>query len=106
MSLLRIIANCFISVTPVGVLTHEFTCRNFHLSETRLVLERDQAKSNFSNFICQSFFVVSLDFFRIDRFPFSIAMEAPPHVHAEAPLKLLGFVERGVLQDGEYSLIF
>ena len=58
-SLLRIITNCSISVTPVRVFTHEFTCRNFDQSETRLVLERDQAKSNFSNSICPSFFVVS-----------------------------------------------
>ena len=58
-SLLRIITNCSISVTPVRGFTHEFTCRNFDQSETRLVLVRDQAKSNFSNSICQSFFVVS-----------------------------------------------
>ena len=112
-SLLRIITNCSISVTPVRVFTHEFTCRNFDQSETRLVLERDQAKSNFSNSICQRFLLLFkqtkqtkinknkptnkpnsrslLDFFCIDRFPFSKAMEAPPHVHAEALLKIIGF---------------
>ena len=57
-SSLRIITNCSISVTPVRVFTHEFTCRNFDQSETRLVLERDQAKSNFSNSICPSFLLL------------------------------------------------
>ena len=50
-------------------------------------------KAHASNSICQSFFCrnlnernsrSSLEVSRIDRFPFSIAMEAPPHVHAEA----------------------
>ena len=36
-------------------------------------------------------FKIFIRFFRIYRFPFSIAMEAPPHVHAEAPLKIFGF---------------
>ena len=44
---------------PSKRFTQEFTRRNFDQSETRLVLERDQAKSNFSNSICKSFFVVS-----------------------------------------------
>ena len=98
-SLLRIITNCSISVTPVRVFTHEFTCRNFDQSETRLVLERDQAKSNFSNLFVQVFLLlvketeikIFIGFFRIERCPFSIAMEAPPHLHAEAPLKIIGF---------------
>ena len=36
-------------------------------------------------------FKIFIGFFRIERFPFSIAMEAPPHLHAEAPLKIIGF---------------
>ena len=32
-------------------------------------------------------FKIFIGFFRIERFPFSIVMEAPPHVHAEVPLK-------------------
>ena len=36
-------------------------------------------------------FKIFIGFFRIYRFPFSIAMEAPPHVHAEVPLKIIGF---------------
>ena len=39
----------------------------------------------------QTKFKTLLDFFRIDRFPFSIAIEAPPHVHVEALLKIIGF---------------
>ena len=58
-SLLRIITNCSISVTPVRVFTHEFTCQNFDQSETRLVLERDQAKSNFLKLYLSKLFVVS-----------------------------------------------
>ena len=36
-------------------------------------------------------FKIFIGFFRIERFPFSIAMEAPPHLYAEAPLKIIGF---------------
>ena len=64
-----------------------------------MVLERDQAKSNFSNLFVQVFLLlvketeikIFIGFFRIERCPFSIAMEAPPHVHVEAPLKIIGF---------------
>ena len=49
-------------------------------------------KAHLSNFICDSFFFISLlEYSLIDRFQYSMAMEAPPHVYAEAPLNTLGF---------------
>ena len=90
--------------SPVETLTNRRLDWSWSVTELKAIFQTLFVKVFFCRQLNKPNSRSLLDFFRIDRFPFSVAMEAPPHVYAEA--QLVGFVERGVLQDRKYSLIF